>query len=258
MPDPAMDLRSAILGELAAGSAEASHLARRLGVSRERVLRELEVMALRDLVDAHEPPPPLRLGSDALVRLPAEGGGGMSEAVFHNDPAQALWWFLRMIQAAGGNVDASDCDHSPINVFCSDFEPLDTFNLARERGFISVGHDTRFDTSTAYLLKAGEDYLNDNPPLKSWRCFHCDEVFADPGAAADHFGRDLHEEPGCIQVLLEGEKAIVEDRQRLRGHGFEEPIRTVWGRGYVLETWAATRMREVALGEACERVGAPS
>lgn len=58
MPDPAMDLRSAILGELSTGSAEASQLARRLGVSRERVLRELEVMALRDLVDAHEPPPP--------------------------------------------------------------------------------------------------------------------------------------------------------------------------------------------------------
>jgi hypothetical protein len=46
------------MSALANGSAEAAELARQLGATRERILRELEVMACLDLVDAIDPPPP--------------------------------------------------------------------------------------------------------------------------------------------------------------------------------------------------------
>lgn len=49
-----------------------------------------------------------------------------------------------------------------------------------------------------------------------WRCFHCDEVFTDRQSAQDHFGLDDIEPPACIQVLTEGERAIVEDRRHWR------------------------------------------
>lgn len=40
---------------------------------------------------------------------------------------------------------------------------------------------------------------------RAWRCFHCDEVFDNYGAAAAHFGADPTKEPGCLldQVAVE-------------------------------------------------------
>ena len=32
---------------------------------------------------------------------------------------------------------------------------------------------------------------------KTWRCFHCDEVFTDPAAARDHFGESVLDQPAC-------------------------------------------------------------
>jgi len=34
-------------------------------------------------------------------------------------------------------------------------------------------------------------------PRKSWRCFHCDEVFYCPSAAAEHFGATQDVTPAC-------------------------------------------------------------
>lgn len=51
---------------------------------------------------------------------------------------------------------------------------------------------------------------------KSWRCFHCDDFFTDQQLAAEHFGTDWFcedEGPSCIQILTEGEKAIVNERR---------------------------------------------
>lgn len=47
----------------------------------------------------------------------------------------------------------------------------------------------------------------------AWRCFHCDEVFTETDAAADHFGAAEGERPACVAMLTETEKAIVEDRR---------------------------------------------
>lgn len=47
----------------------------------------------------------------------------------------------------------------------------------------------------AQRVAVGSDDLLD---AKSWRCFHCDEVFTDPKEAATHFG------------LTQGDKAVCE------------------------------------------------
>lgn len=39
-----------------------------------------------------------------------------------------------------------------------------------------------------------------------WRCFHCDETFTTPGAAADHFGNYLNSTPGCIIKIQVGDE----------------------------------------------------
>lgn len=36
-----------------------------------------------------------------------------------------------------------------------------------------------------------------------WRCFHCDEVFTDRAAAAEHFGPHQYTEPGCKIDIVE-------------------------------------------------------
>jgi hypothetical protein len=33
--------------------------------------------------------------------------------------------------------------------------------------------------------------------VKSWRCFHCDEVFTDHAAALEHFGESMCDDPAC-------------------------------------------------------------
>jgi hypothetical protein len=61
-------------------------------------------------------------------------------------------------------------------------------------------------------------------PLKIWRCFHCDEVFADEESARRHFGDDERAEAGCILKLTREENAILaclreaEDRNRRLMH----------------------------------------
>lgn len=49
-----------------------------------------------------------------------------------------------------------------------------------------------------------------------WVCFHCNEVCETEQQAIDHFGYDESEMPGCLQLLTEGEKAIIEDRREWR------------------------------------------
>lgn len=53
-------------------------------------------------------------------------------------------------------------------------------------------------------------------PAPGWRCFHCDHTFETRQEAEDHFSLDSAELPACVQVLTEGQKAIVEDRRHWR------------------------------------------
>jgi hypothetical protein len=46
---------------------------------------------------------------------------------------------------------------------------------------------------------------------KHWRCFHCDDVFADRAEAQAHFGLDVTETPACIRLLTTDEKQWAKD-----------------------------------------------
>jgi hypothetical protein len=45
------------------------------------------------------------------------------------------------------------------------------------------------------------------PGRKQWRCFHCDDLFRSPHAAAIHFGSFMDAKPAC---LLPHEQHLVE------------------------------------------------
>jgi len=49
--------------------------------------------------------------------------------------------------------------------------------------------------------------------LKTWRCFHCDEVFSDAVAAGEHFGRSQRQEPAC-QIDIAKYRAMEERHRR--------------------------------------------
>lgn len=45
---------------------------------------------------------------------------------------------------------------------------------------------------------------------KTWRCFHCDDVFTNVTHAAAHFGIDQMQQPGCVKVLRNGENYLLD------------------------------------------------
>ena len=129
---------------------------------------------------------------------------------------EPLRWFLRVIEAAGGEVCSSENPHNPINVFCDDRgDGTDTFNLSEECGYTFTSHDTIFDSSTTRLTDKGrqvlaairahpfpppaadDDRARDNQPLKT------DEggcvtkrfvIFNRPGMAPEKKGGWLQDE----------------------------------------------------------------
>lgn len=45
--------------------------------------------------------------------------------------------------------------------------------------------------------------MSDRASKMPWRCFHCDEVFRDRNAAAEHFGTSLAQRPACLIDIAE-------------------------------------------------------
>lgn len=58
---------------------------------------------------------------------------------------------------------------------------------------------------------------------KSWRCFHCDEVFRSRQAAHAHFGPDGCEQdpPACIDPLRADEKARLSQLREARDYALQ-------------------------------------
>lgn len=59
---------------------------------------------------------------------------------------------------------------------------------------------------------------------KTWRCFHCDEVFRSRRAAWEHFGPDQYCEklpPACIDPLRSDEKARLTELRDAQRYAFE-------------------------------------
>lgn len=60
-------------------------------------------------------------------------------------------------------------------------------------------------------------------PRRQWRCFYCDEVFTTEGAAADHFGNNMHAtQPGC---LIDYKVQVEEGGKPQRGRGLLMALR---------------------------------
>jgi hypothetical protein len=58
-----------------------------------------------------------------------------------------------------------------------------------------------------------------------WRCFHCEEVFATPEAAAEHFGPRIYSDPACTVDAAK----LRELEQRLQRYCDED---TDWHRAF--------------------------
>lgn len=117
---------------------------------------------------------------------PGEDG---PQAVQHRE--EALRWFLKTLVATNGQADATDSKWNPLNVFCDDFQPLDTFNWAIERGFTQSTYDGDYDTGNVYLLDAGRAWLALSPPPSPWsgwreRAARVIAAWAWPWCAYDH------------------------------------------------------------------------
>ena len=59
---------------------------------------------------------------------------------------------------------------------------------------------------------------------KSWRCFHCDEVFRSRKAAWAHFGDDSYcskEVPACIDPLRQDEKKRITDLREAQKYALD-------------------------------------
>jgi hypothetical protein len=47
---------------------------------------------------------------------------------------------------------------------------------------------------------------------RSWRCFHCDEVFTDEETARAHFGTEMeNDHPACVKMLTTGQKTLIRE-----------------------------------------------
>lgn len=68
-----------------------------------------------------------------------------------------------------------------------------------------------------------------------WRCFHCNETFTTPGAAADHFGKYVDSIPGCVlKVQLGDERGWLMELRRLQeenAHLREQMNEEYWDQG---------------------------
>jgi hypothetical protein len=77
-----------------------------------------------------------------------------------------LRMFLEILSAMGGDSDASESRYSWINAFCEPHEGVDpdTFNLAEQRGYTRVSHNSDAGHSTVSLTSQGRAWLLQAPP----------------------------------------------------------------------------------------------
>lgn len=66
---------------------------------------------------------------------------------------------------------------------------------------------------------------------KTWRCFHCDEVFRSARLAAEHFGDEIYSTPSCQIGGLRHMVTLIRDQEKqLRSYCAEDTslLRTLW------------------------------
>lgn len=66
-----------------------------------------------------------------------------------------LIWMLRIIDAMGGQTDASDSRGHWMTLFCEPDQDPDTFNRAIDAKLLGCSHNSDWDTNTAWITDAG-------------------------------------------------------------------------------------------------------
>lgn len=118
---------------------------------RQQPVRE----ALRELNDCNDFKGLIEFGDREAMQIIRRGAELLEAGV-----TDKITLLLSMMQAAGGEIDASENPHSLLNYFCDDCgSGSDTFNQAIERGLIKSSFDSMFETSKAWLTDAGRSAL---------------------------------------------------------------------------------------------------
>lgn len=78
--------------------------------------------------------------------------------------------------------------------------------------------------------------------IKSWRCFHCDEVFTSQKLASDHFGMDCLTTLGCVKKLNGGEAALLDEIAQLRN-----TLASFYAEDGNIEKWARDKVATAEL-----------
>jgi hypothetical protein len=89
---------------------------------------------------------------------------------------------------------------------------------------------------------------------KSWRCFHCDEVFASEHEARLHFGRDESKEPGCC-IKVGAERGLLQAMRRAEDDAAEALFRLQNESGEAAKAYYAQNSRHQEQLRVAEEAG---
>jgi len=89
---------------------------------------------------------------------------------------------------------------------------------------------------------------------KSWRCFHCDEVFVSEQEARLHFGRDESNEPGCC-IKVGAERGLLKAMRRAEDDAAEAWFRLQNESGEAAKAYYAQNSRHQEQLRVAEEAG---
>lgn len=89
---------------------------------------------------------------------------------------------------------------------------------------------------------------------KSWRCFHCDEVFVSEQEARLHFGRDESKEPGCC-IKVGAERGLLKAMRRAEDDAAEAWFRLQNESGEAAKAYYAQNSRHQEQLRVAEEAG---
>lgn len=154
------------------------------------------------------------LALDAAGALVPHGVGGLARVLLASAAARLSAALARSGQAASGSSQgARSDDQTAKRIFPPEPDPMPSICAGMtpeqvwEYGHLCGWRAGQPEAPTAAPLE----------PATEWRCFHCDEVFAEHAAALEHFGASELQSPMCcispthVRWLEEQHRRHVED-----------------------------------------------
>lgn len=119
----------------------------------------------------------------------------------------------------------------------------------------SNGRSTAYSNGLARAADAIERLERERDEArKSWRCFHCDEVFASEHEARLHFGRDEGREPGCC-IKVGAERGLLQAMRRAEDDAAEAWFRLQNESGEAAKAYYAQNSRHQEQLRVAEEAG---